>query len=72
MTKDRNIDVTVNDIGRIPTIEISESGFSFIIAMGDFQEALMEEDNVLLLQFAKGEIRIELSIDALLQKLNHS
>ena len=72
MTKDRYLDVTVNDIGRIPTIEISESGFSFIIAMGDFQKALMEEENVLLLQFAKGEIRIELSIEILLQKLNHS
>lgn len=69
MPKDRYLDLSIKNIGRIPTIEISESSFSFNIEVGDFKKAEIEEENILLLEFENCELRIEMSIKELLQKL---
>lgn len=68
MAHDRHIDVTITDPNGTVSINLSQSFYSFTANLGNFQRILYEGDNVLVLIFSKGEIRIELTLDDIIPK----
>ncbi len=68
MSEDRHIDVTITDPDRTVKINLSQSFYSFTANIGTFLQVVYEEENVLVLVFSKGEIRIELTLEELCTK----
>ena len=66
MKKDRCIDIVVRDVDKTATIEISQSNYSFSLNVGKLLKVSVEDEQLLLLQFEKGELRIEVSLEELL------
>ena len=65
MKKDRYIDISVRDVDKTAIIEISHSNYVFSMNVGDLLNIIVEDDHLLLFQFDKGEIRIEVSLKEL-------
>ena len=65
MKKDRYIDISVRDVEKTAIIEISHSNYVFSMNVGDLLNIIVEDDHLLLFQFDKGEIRIEVSLKEL-------
>lgn len=65
MYNERFIDIKVRDVERTATIEFFQADFSISMNVGRLINITLEEENLLLFQFEKGEIRFELSIEEL-------
>lgn len=65
MVQNRYIDVEIKNTDRTSTINFTQFNFSFSMNMGGFINACYEAENILLLIFDKGEIRIEISLEEL-------
>ena len=72
MEKERYIDVKIQDVEKNATIEFFQTNFSFSMNVGKLNNITTEDENILLFQFDKGEIRIELSLNEFYTVLNYS
>ena len=61
MTQDRHIDIKIADPERTASFNYSQSLYSFTTNLGKFKQVLYEEENVLVLSFDRGEVRLEIS-----------
>jgi len=68
MKKDISIDVVIRDVDKTATIDFSHANFSFSMNLGSLLKIFIEDDQILFLQFEKGDIRIEISLDELYMK----
>jgi hypothetical protein len=65
MKNDIFIDVSVRHVDNAVSIEFSQNNFSFSMNVGRLLKVIVEDKNLLLLQFEKGDIRIEISLEEL-------